>query len=388
MLKKLNSTAPNKASSVSPGLPAPWKQIQFILLITAFLFWVFRLYQSYENALDMPYGSWDARAIWNLKARFLHASDDRWINMFDKGISYSHPDYPLLLSGSIASIWDFIGRADDRVPRLISLLFSYSTPLCLFLFTANTKNRLLAVLAMLLLLTSETFMGQAHHQLADIPLSFFFLCACYLFNVSKKDKRYHSFMLFGLLGGLAAWTKNEGLLMYACFIFVILLPGIIRFKPMEAAKQTGSFILGSLPALGAIIMVKRRSAVSNDLVNESIFDRFSAQFFEIDRLKLILHHLSDQFSGIWKDGWLPLIIICTSVLLLGIDRDHVKRFALPLLLTVFLVCFGYITIYMLSPLELEWHLNTSLKRLMVQLLPGFIFIFVISLKDCTECIRR
>ena len=44
-----------------------------------------------------PHGRWDAWAIWNLRAKFLATPSDRWRDAFDPVVSWSHPDYPLLL---------------------------------------------------------------------------------------------------------------------------------------------------------------------------------------------------------------------------------------------------------------------------------------------------
>jgi hypothetical protein len=39
-----------------------------------------------------------------------------------------------------------------------------------------------------------------------------------------------------------------------------------------------------------------------------------------------------------------------------------------------LVCAGYVSIYVITPLDLTWHLNTSLNRLYMHLWPSFIFL--------------
>ena len=38
------------------------------------------------------------------------------------------------------------------------------------------------------------------------------------------------------------------------------------------------------------------------------------------------------------------------------------------------VCTGYVSIYVITPLDLTWHLNTSLNRLYMHLWPSFIFL--------------
>ena len=52
------------------------------------------------QALASPDGGWDARAIWNLRARFLFRSGDEWRGAFDA--AFEHTDYPLLVPATLA----------------------------------------------------------------------------------------------------------------------------------------------------------------------------------------------------------------------------------------------------------------------------------------------
>ena len=56
-----------------------------------------------------PHGGWDGWAIWNLRAKFLAGPGDSWRNALSPELVRTHPDYPLLVSGFIASNWRAAG---------------------------------------------------------------------------------------------------------------------------------------------------------------------------------------------------------------------------------------------------------------------------------------
>jgi len=67
-----------------------------------------------------PHAGWDAWAIWNIRARFLFRTEPgQWTDAFADQLSYSHPDYPLLLPLSVSRAWTFIGEETVLVPILI-----------------------------------------------------------------------------------------------------------------------------------------------------------------------------------------------------------------------------------------------------------------------------
>jgi hypothetical protein len=47
---------------------------------------------------------------------------------------------------------------------------------------------------------------------------------------------------------------------------------------------------------------------------------------------------------------------------------------------ILLMLAGYFLVYVITPYDLEWHLNTSLSRLFVQLWPSFLFCFFLKVE--------
>ena len=72
-----------------------------------------------------PHGGWDGVAIWNLRARFLYRAGDAWRNGFTETLSWSHPDYPLLLPAFIARTWKVSGAESQSIPIALAAFFTF-----------------------------------------------------------------------------------------------------------------------------------------------------------------------------------------------------------------------------------------------------------------------
>src|SRR5262249_61995088 len=72
-----------------------------------------------------------------------------------------------------------------------------------------------AALAGILLVAAPTYLVDATAQCADLPLGYFLLTTVVLVVVASRSVPANPRLLAlaGLAAGLAAWTKNEGLLM-------------------------------------------------------------------------------------------------------------------------------------------------------------------------------
>jgi len=72
-----------------------------------------------------PYGSWDGLRLWNTSAKFMNAGDNNWLNMFKLGTPLAHPDYPLLLPGINARMWNFLGNENIYIPAFTGVIFMF-----------------------------------------------------------------------------------------------------------------------------------------------------------------------------------------------------------------------------------------------------------------------
>src|SRR5262249_42355093 len=100
------------------SFPWTWALLACFGIALAFVW-----YRVVQLATALPVGDWDAWAIWNLRAKFLAGPPGAWRFAVSPLLDNSHPDYPLLLSSFVASVWKCAGATDTWAPAAVGLLF-------------------------------------------------------------------------------------------------------------------------------------------------------------------------------------------------------------------------------------------------------------------------
>ena len=175
-----------------------------------------------DMARYSPHGLWDAFAIWNLRARFLTAEGDLWQRAASPLLDHTHPEYPLLLSSSVARTMRLSG--DLRSPAAgfgTAVLFFWALIGALVAAVALARNSAAGLLSGFILVATAILLDQSTWQYADTPLSFFFLAtliAMLLAAAAGDGTRPKLLVMAGASAGMAAWTKDEGapFLLAAC----------------------------------------------------------------------------------------------------------------------------------------------------------------------------
>jgi len=82
--------------------------------------------------------------------------------------------------------------------------------------------------------------------------------------------------------------------------------------------------------------------------------------------------------GDWRANPLLLLAILAIALRFRIDRSQIRPI-LAIGLTLASLFAAYCGVYIVTPLDLRWHLNTSLDRLYAQMWPTFLFLMFLAL---------
>ena len=339
--------------------------------------------------LKEPHGRWDAFLIWNMHARFLYRGGDHWREAFASGLDWSHWDYPLLLPLSIARGWVYTGGEMTHLPAVMAFLFTFLLLGLLLTSLFLLRGAIPGCLGALLLMGTPFFIYMGTSQFADIPLALFILTTLILLFLQAGSPEYRpgAVILAGIAAGLCAWTKNEGLLFFL-IVAGSLLCTTAYFKGWASSlRRTAWFLAGALPILLIVLYFKTVLAPTNDLVAgfslsallEKLLD--PSRYGQIARAFFVTGISFTQGSFDMRTGMQlqlgPVSIFLPAVYLLitGIRIDPrekaglVQAAAILLLMTV-----GYFFVYVLTPLDLYYHLMTSLNRLFLQLWPGVIFV--------------
>jgi 4-amino-4-deoxy-L-arabinose transferase-like glycosyltransferase len=383
MLRRIRSgalTVPRDSGGRPSGAPfvswllAPGFAVSLIAALVTF---------GYRSA-TYPHGGWDAVTIWNLRARFLFRGADHWKDAFSGLLgTWTHADYPLLVPGATARAWSFIGSEPQVVPILVGLLFTLATAFLLLGALASLRSRGQALLAGIVLLCCNSLVYEGANQYADVPLAFFMLATFVALALADTVKEGGTgfVALAGLTSGLAAWTKNEGLLfVLALFIAHVLVIAHLRGWK-QALRRQGVMLLGLAPMLLLIVGFKWGVAPGNDLLASlqpaDIIDRLTTPW----RLGYVLKSFGERFLAL--GGWLvaaPLVLVL-YLLVVGRGERGVKRESMgTMLVALGLVLAAYLFVYVVTPYDLDWHVNTSMYRLAFHGWPSLLFAYFLIVK--------
>lgn len=318
-------------------------------------------------ALQYPHGRPDAWINWNVAARFIYLGGADWRVNFLR--QFDHPDYPLFMAVTNAVTWVFLQKTSTWGPIAFHFVLSICTAGLLFSLINFFRDFKQAVLGVTLFISLPFVVDQGMRQYADLLLAYLILAAGGLTLLYIRTKETSLPILTGLLIGLGGWAKNEGL---PAILGVSLVWGLLAWQ-REARPAFRNYLFGLALPLLVIILFKLFLAPSNDLM--SVGGSSLPKLLEADRYATIL-----QTGGamLWNLGgtpvpWIGLIILLA--VFIGRSTNRTPGLWLVGIVIGFQMAV-YFGIYLLTPLELVYHLNTSLDRLYMHILPlAFLWLF-------------
>lgn len=326
-----------------------------------------------------PHGLWDAWAIWNLRARFLFRATTHWTDSFSPELFWSSPDYPLALPGAIANAWKYIGVESLWTPMTVALLFAAATVITLVAGLKRLAGPRAAIVGGLCLLGTPLFITHGASQYADLPVGFFMLVALLCFALYDSPRNTHPGWLIwgGLFAALAAWTKNEGLLFLVVAVAVRGVTGLKRGGWHGGFTDEMRLLLGAAPILILLIILKAFLVPTNGLFAIQDWSDIAAKLVDPARYWSVLKTFAIQLG--WFGHGMSAAMAAALVIIVPRPAREIRSAWSPMLAVVLLMLLGYFLIYIITPQNLTWHLNTSIHRLLLQLWPSIILLFGLAL---------
>jgi hypothetical protein len=329
-------------------------------------------------SVSRPHGAWDAWMNWNLRARLIFRSGPEWRMAFSPLLEWSHPDYPLLVPASVVRTWVYNGGETLAGPAMIAFLFAFATVGLATSAVASFRGRTQGMLAGLVLLSTPFFVFHGISQYGDVPVGFFFLSTLVLLALhDQHGQRSSAFaLLAGLTAGLAAWTKNEGIL----FLAAVVISGVVTSKRTGSgrslAKEACAFALGFLPMLLIVGYFKVRFAPPNDLMSTIGSGETLARLTDPQRYLLVA---KAYLSGVARFGFNGLVSAVPLLLAYGFcvgvrPSEATKRWFRMTVVTVALMLAGHAAVFITTTGDVARLLNSSLERLLLQLWPAVVFV--------------
>lgn len=309
-------------------------------------------------ATNAPPPEFDFLADWGAKGRaFWEARSIDWRFLETATYRATHPDYPLLVPFAFDAVAVLRGSWDERFLGLVNVVFAAALLLVVHgTALAELKRRDAAAFVALALVP---FACSPWIGLADGPLAAYATAGLLLV-------RRGSVTVGGVLLGLGAMTKNEGL----TFIAAAAIALVIARRAREVLRLWPAVAI-PLPWL----VLRRVHGLGTDLTEGNVFAR-------------AVEHLRDprplvsafaQYAHVGKPWfWLALAIGAAIAIRPLVKRE---RFVLAAL-GVQLLC--YLAAYVATPHDLDWHVRWSWERLISHLTPSLTFVVLVSLLSLDE----
>jgi len=319
-----------------------------------------------EHTVRYPDGGWDARAIWNLRARALHRAPSRLDLAFSAEMPEAHPDYPLLVPALVADAFGIVGE-DSCASGSIALAFAALLVAVAGASAAAALGPAAGCAAALLVLGFPALLQLGATQCADVPLAALFAGACALAVHSRGGRG--SLLLAGLAASLCALTKNEGLL-WAAALWIAVFSAL-------RGRAALLMLAGALPGLLLLLIFKWRFVPANDLAADTTALGLWTRVSDLHRAGAVASGLVAQswnFASWGLAGPAVAVAAAWPVRLSsgGSDPARILRRTLALCVA------GVFAIYLAAPREVGALLPVSADRLLFQLSGAAVLLATIS----------
>jgi hypothetical protein len=324
-----------------------------------------------------PAGEWDASGIWNLRARYLAGGPETWRYAVSGEIGghmagASHPNYPLFLSSFVALQWVTAGNFDSAAPAAASLLFSMGAWVLLGASLARTASLALGLLAWLILLASGVFTSQVPVQYADLLLAFAFLASLVLLDWADRSGRSPRLLFAaGLAVGFAPWIKNEG------WPFALAALGIAAWRFWGRALSW--IVLGAMPGLSATIVLKIVTEGREGTIPGTIGVAL-AKISDASRWWQALIGFAGAILGAGPLWAHPLILVAALAIVLRLVPAAERRARGWLWIPIAATLAAEYGLYLVTTADLNWHISTSVNRLVAQVWPSLLWLVFLMLR--------
>lgn len=328
-----------------------WVIVVFVALFGAYS--VIGMLGVYES----PLVGWDSWSIWARKAQVLSAHDSLFHGFFtNESYSFAHLDYPLAYP-----VWESLhfraaGAFDiQNVVRHVWLLLVGSIWALAYLLRGRVRPVVWAPVLLLALLAPGVS-GQLRDGYADVPMALFACLGVVALGMWLEREEAGLLPLAAIMFAATANMKNEGL---AATLAVLVVGGAIvaarKLNVKAYAAAAGAVVVALLPwrIWLAAHGIEGDMPVAKGLNPGYLLDR-------IDRVGPAIAAINGQFAD--PERWLFILPLATLVVVASLVSGVGRRVAAFYLGCFLLVWAAFVWSYWISPHDLEWHLATSVDR--------------------------
>lgn len=351
-------------------------RIEWLLLSILALELVSIFYLSLQRTLG-----WDGLTVWELKARyaFLNGGSVPSDYFQDAGRWFSHPEYPLLLPLTETWFYNWFGEPNQFWIKLIFPIWYVALIVVMFAAAEQVSgNRIAAwIIAILFPLVPavHSMPGGIAVGYADLPLAAIYTATLmYLLQFARTNCRSCGALSIAL-GTTLPWLKREGAILW---LVITIAMAAILWTRRQKKLSILSFVPGiCVIAIWQIFLTRVHALAPRDFVAID----FQTPRTNISRAPEIFREL--WLNLIDRDYWsIFWLLAATAFVAICIRQRH--RTAALLIWSLFAPLTLYCGTYIFS----AWpdyiaHIEMSLPRLLLQLIPVAWLLIALALRSTT-----
>ena len=327
-------------------------KLNFIL----FVFFTFYYFYKYEKnkflilfllaliiiSLGTPTDSWDARSIWLFKAKeFFY--DHSIISIKNNYAEFSHNNYPSIAPAFAAGLSTIIGYWNEIYPK-VGLTLMFIPPLIIISRFFDNNFFLISISIILFIIGKFLVNG----ELDGLVALYFVSSAIIIYNLKNlnNDIFYQCLILIFFLIILSL-LKAEGTVLLVCSFIGSMF---IFYKKKYLCKNLIiSFFVSIIP-----VLIWNYFCIYNNIGNTNSNNIFNINDFTNRILYLKNYILIFEYLLLNEKFLFSLIVFLVSTIYIK-NKDiliYVSSISLIYILFLFII-------YLSTPLDLEWHLNSA-----------------------------
>ncbi len=330
---------------------------------------------------------WDALAIWFFKSKAIFLPNNFFDYVKNNNWLFSSQAYPIGIPLIVSCYYRLIGLINDQTIQLYFFMFYLNLVFLVFgvllkLF-GNMINKLMILMITLGFLISSNFIIYSHNGYLDLPLggvlaSLFSLVYWFL-SENRKYKLNIGYLII-IFSGLALVVKNEGL-PFVGFVGIVIIVYILKDRLFNSWKK--------ITQLLAVIFVFfypfcQWQIYKNKYQIPSFLDgNYLVKSGFLGKSKIIFNYFFMEFLNTNKYNLILIVLILLFIFELSylIFNRQFKMKNISLIFIFLSQIFAYIYVYIITPLPLVTQIESSLERLMLQIIPVFFLLVTFLLKE-------
>jgi hypothetical protein len=321
------------------------------------------------TATGIPITNWDSFVIWSMKARIMAAYPltPRPEYFSNVSASFSHLDYPLLLSMLLAGAYAAMGQFNEQWAKIVLPVLFCGQIMLLYTGARLWLGRLAALMVTLLLIGAPVILSQASICNAEMALATFRLgSVVYLVRWTMRGERA-DVILCALFTVLAANTKNEGLALAAVTTVVLLGLAMLKFRGGAGGKAwCDAAVFVTIVSIGVGVWVAWRAGLPH--TDENYPSRLSPAILAANLSRLGVIFQGFGFAMGYRAYWGVLWLLIPILAVLG-WRGFAQIPVLALWGILLLHLGLYALMYVITPWDVMALMRDSLHRLLIHVAP-------------------